>query len=100
MSDYACKQGDRCVCGGDAPAVRATCTNFIPAVVQVTPLYPEMSRQEYEWLHCTVLPDNQSQTLYRHRMSGRPVLVCCKKDQQPVTIWLAAAVLTTIKARF
>ena len=24
-----CKDGDRCVCGGDTPAVRAGCTNWI-----------------------------------------------------------------------
>lgn len=24
-----CKEGDRCVCGGDTPEVRATCSNWI-----------------------------------------------------------------------
>lgn len=33
-----CTEGDRCVCGGDTPGVRAGCANWVPPNAQVTGL--------------------------------------------------------------
>jgi hypothetical protein len=97
--DYECKQGDRCVCGGDTPRVRAQCIQYIDKTSTLAVLFPEMPKHEYEWLCCTVLSDGQSQTLYRHRMSRRMVLVCKNKDQL-TTIWLSDAVSKFIKDHY
>lgn len=101
--DWKCRQGDRCVCGGDVPAVRATCQQYIKTPEELVIPYPDMPNNEYEWLHCTVMPakdgHSETMTVYRHRMSNRVVIVC-KRGNDLTTIWLPQEVVTIIKARF
>ena len=62
--------------------------------------YPSMPRNEYEWLSCTVLPDNQTVTLYKHKMSKRAVMIFKGKDQNYTTVWLPAEMLVQLKEHF
>lgn len=70
---------------------------------QPTPMYPEMPKNEYEWLHCTVYPGG-SMAVYRHRMSNRAVIVASKSKEgeqsEVTTLWLPPAVTTVLKASF
>jgi len=61
--------------------------------------FPEMRKNEYEWLSHTAYGTGEGCTLYRHRMSSRPVLVFQKGEHHTI-IWLPTTVVETIKQQF
>lgn len=61
--------------------------------------FPKMAENEYEWISHTAFAGRKGVTLYRHRMSNRPVMVFQDEDQY-TTIWIPQPTLNDIKARF